>query len=34
MSGTIPLAIAETAFWRIGANGTRLWSILLPLAFS
>jgi len=26
--------VAATAFWRIGAKGTRLWSILLPLAFS
>jgi hypothetical protein len=34
MSGTTPLVIAEIAFWRSGANGMMLASILLPLAFS
>jgi hypothetical protein len=33
-SGTTPLVIAETIFWRAGANGIMLSSILLPLAFS
>ena len=33
-SGTTPLAIAETIFCRIGANGMMLSSTLLPLAFS
>jgi len=34
ISGTTPLVIAETIFWRCGANGMMLRSILLPLAFS
>src|SRR5712691_10829643 len=34
ISGTTPAVIAETAFWRIGANGMMLSSILLPLAVS
>ncbi len=33
-SGTTPLVTAETIFWRIGANGMMLRSIVLPLAFS
>ena len=33
ISGTTPLVIAETSFWRSGANGMMLSSILLPLAF-
>ena len=33
ISGTTPLVIAETIFWRIGANGMIVYSILLPLAF-
>ena len=34
MSGTAPLVTAETIFWRIGAYGMMLNSILLPAAFS
>jgi len=33
-SGTMPLVTAETIFWRCGAKGIMLSSILLPLAFS
>ena len=33
-SGTTPLVTAETIFWRSGANGMMLRSIVLPLAFS
>ena len=34
MSGTTPLVTAAISFWRCGANGTMLYSIWLPLAFS
>jgi hypothetical protein len=30
----MPLVTAETIFWRCGANGMMLSSIVLPLAFS
>ena len=33
MSGTTPLVTAEMTFWRIGANGMMLNSIVLLLAF-
>jgi hypothetical protein len=33
-SGTTPVCIAATIFWRCGANGVMLRSIVLPLAFS
>jgi hypothetical protein len=34
MSGTTPVWIAATFFWRSGAKGTIWRSILLPLVFS
>jgi hypothetical protein len=33
-SGTSPMVSAPTIFCISGANGMRVWSILLPLAFS